>query len=116
MTVAALTPLLVDDKFGAGRPPFGEKFVFVELPMVAFVADTQRKPVAATPFTNLCVVAQVAVEPPSVPLLWILAAPVWYQRAAPSERCTSGIRVLRDIDDDETRWVSARAASTHPKS
>lgn len=85
MTVAALVPLFIEDKFGAGRPPFGDKLVFGELPMMAFVADTQGKPVAATPFTHMCFVVQVAVEPPSVPLLRILAAPVWHQRAAPSE-------------------------------
>jgi hypothetical protein len=45
--------LLVDDKFGAERPPFGDEFVFGELPVVPFIADAQRKPVAATPFTNL---------------------------------------------------------------
>lgn len=84
MTVAALVPLLIEDKFGAGRPPFSDKFVFGELPVVAVVADTQRKPVAATPFTNLSLVAQVAVEAPAVPLLWILSGPVWYQRAPAS--------------------------------
>ena len=84
MAMVALVPLLVDDKFGAGRPPFADEFIFGELPMMAFVADTQRKPVAATPFTNLYFVAQVAVEAPAVPLFWILFGPVWYQRAASS--------------------------------
>jgi len=29
MTVAAPVPLLVEDKFGAGRPPFGKKVFFL---------------------------------------------------------------------------------------
>jgi hypothetical protein len=41
MTVAALIPLLVEDKFGAGWPPFGGEFVFGELPMVTFVSRTR---------------------------------------------------------------------------
>lgn len=35
MTVAALVPLLVEDKFGARRPPFGQKFFLCELPVMA---------------------------------------------------------------------------------
>jgi|SRR6266850_5013152 hypothetical protein len=115
MIVAALIPLLVDDKLGAGRPPFGEKFVFVELPMVAFVADTQRKRVAATPFTNLCLVAQVAVEASSSYCFG--SSPRLYRtRELRPASCTSRIRAQRDIDDDETRWLSARAVSTRLKS
>jgi len=57
MTVAALVPLLVEDKFGAGRPPFGSKFFLRELPVVALVGNMEGEVVLAAPFTNLCLVA-----------------------------------------------------------
>src|SRR3972149_3316939 len=84
MTVAAPVPLLVEDKFGAGRPPFGDKFVFRELPMVTFVGNTEGEVVLAAPFTNLYLVVQVAVESPRVALHRRFAAPIRHQRAAPS--------------------------------
>ena len=83
MTVAALVPLLIEDEFGAGRPPFGEKILFCQLPVVAVVGDTEIKSARATPLTNLCFIAQIAVEAPSMALHRRLAAPVRYERASP---------------------------------
>lgn len=76
MTMIALVPLLVEDEFGAGGPPFGNKLVFGELPMVTFIGDANGKPMFATPLTNLWLVTQIAMETPGMALLWILAAPV----------------------------------------
>ena len=84
MTVAAFVPLLVEDKFRARRPPLDDELVFGKLPVVAFVADTQIKPARAAPLTNLCFVAQVAVEAPGMALHGRFAAPVRYERTSPS--------------------------------
>ena len=84
MTVAAFVPLLVKDKFGARRPPFGEKILFCELPVVTVVGDTEIKSARAAPLTNFCFVTQIAVEAPIVALHWRFATLVRYERTSPS--------------------------------
>ena len=108
MTVAALAPLLVEDKFGAGRPPFGEKFFFCELPVVALVGNTEGEVVLAAPFTNLCLVTQVAVESPRVALHRRFAAPIRHQRAAPSAFHVRNSGPARHTRSRDAMGISAR--------
>ena len=83
MTVGTPVPLLVEDEFRTRRPPFGDKLVFGELPVVALVADSQTKAMLAAPLASLCLVVQIAVEAPRVALHRRFAAPVRYERASP---------------------------------
>ena len=79
-------PLLVDHKFSAGRPPFGNKFFFGQLPVVAFVAtDAQRKLIAAdTIHEPVLRSAKVAAEAQACRCIGSSPGLYCYERAAPS--------------------------------